>query len=301
MSNVLPNNGQELVGLLEKVVVMGDISSLTPAERLSYYQKVCESVGLNPLTRPFDYINLNGKLTLYARKDATDQLRKIHSISINITSRERIGDIYVVTAKAWNKEGREDEAIGAVSIANLKGDQLANALMKAETKAKRRVTLSIAGLGMLDETELETIPFDNEQIELAQFQQTQQPVQLQHPQQNTQQEQQRQEKSQHPKPEQQTKNMETKTPQSTQQQHSNNPGVREYTLLNMEFGTSPQGVAFAKIFVKEHPTPILAKGQEGVNEANKINVGEGEKVFLETYVENGFTFLKKVVQQQAVA
>ena len=30
--------------------------------------------------------------------------------------------------------------------------------MKAETKAKRRVTLSIAGLGWLDETELETIP-----------------------------------------------------------------------------------------------------------------------------------------------
>jgi len=30
--------------------------------------------------------------------------------------------------------------------------------MKAETKAKRRVTLSIAGLGWLDETELDTIP-----------------------------------------------------------------------------------------------------------------------------------------------
>ena len=31
-------------------------------------------------------------------------------------------------------------------------------MMKAETKAKRRVTLSICGLGMLDETEVETIP-----------------------------------------------------------------------------------------------------------------------------------------------
>jgi hypothetical protein len=30
--------------------------------------------------------------------------------------------------------------------------------MKAETKAKRRVTLSICGLGLLDETEIETIP-----------------------------------------------------------------------------------------------------------------------------------------------
>lgn len=38
------------------------------------------------------------------------------------------------------------------------GDALANALMKAGTKSKRRVTLSIAALGWLDETEVETIP-----------------------------------------------------------------------------------------------------------------------------------------------
>jgi hypothetical protein len=44
-----------------------------------------------------------------------------------------------------------------VSLANLKGDNLANALMKAETKAKRRVTLSIVWLGWLDETEVETV------------------------------------------------------------------------------------------------------------------------------------------------
>ncbi len=30
--------------------------------------------------------------------------------------------------------------------------------MKAETKSKRRVTLSLCGLGMLDESEVETIP-----------------------------------------------------------------------------------------------------------------------------------------------
>ena len=33
-----------------------------------------------------------------------------------------------------------------------------NVLMKCETKAKRRATLSILGLGVLDEMELETIP-----------------------------------------------------------------------------------------------------------------------------------------------
>jgi hypothetical protein len=45
-----------------------------------------------------------------------------------------------------------------VTVGGLKGESKANAMMKAETKAKRRVTLSICGLGMLDETEVETIP-----------------------------------------------------------------------------------------------------------------------------------------------
>lgn len=63
-----------------------------------------------------------------------------------------------MTARATDPAGRSDEAIGAVSVAGLRGDALANAIMKAETKAKRRVTLSIVGLGWLDESEIETIP-----------------------------------------------------------------------------------------------------------------------------------------------
>ena len=70
---------------------------------------------------------------------------------------EREG-VFIVTVKARNGKGRTDMAKGAVTITNLKGDALANAMMKAETKAKRRVTLSLCGLGLLDETEIETIP-----------------------------------------------------------------------------------------------------------------------------------------------
>jgi len=55
-------------------------------------------------------------------------------------------------------DGRSDESIGAVALGSLKGEAYANAIMKAETKAKRRVTLSVCGLGMLDENEVETIP-----------------------------------------------------------------------------------------------------------------------------------------------
>lgn len=167
--------------IIEKVVIQGDLAQLAPTDRVAYYSRVCESLGLNPLTKPFEYIELNGKLTLYAKRDATDQLRHSRKINVTIISRETIEGVYVVTARATTPDGRSDESIGAVPITKeggtwetsqngkryfkgngewlpLRGDDLANALMKAETKAKRRVTLSIAGLGWLDETEIETIP-----------------------------------------------------------------------------------------------------------------------------------------------
>jgi hypothetical protein len=171
---------------LEKLLVEGRLEHLTSRERLLYYKTLCESLGLNPLTRPFEYLLLDGKLTLYARRDATDQLRKKYNISITIVSRERVDDIYYVVARATTPDGRTDEAIGAVSLLKkemvwdpeqfnpktskkgmyvwtgkmlpLVGDELANAIMRAETKAKRRVALSIVGLGILDESELDTVP-----------------------------------------------------------------------------------------------------------------------------------------------
>lgn len=141
---------------IESVLMQGDLSKLSANERVEYYRAVCQSVGLNPLTRPFDYITLNGKLTLYAKKDATDQLRQRDGVSITKLEREVMNDICLVTAYAQTVT-RSDASTGAVSIKGLSGDALANAMMKAETKAKRRVTLSICGLGLLDETEVETV------------------------------------------------------------------------------------------------------------------------------------------------
>lgn len=143
---------------VELALIGGDLAQLTPSDRLAYYTRLCTSLDLNPLTKPFEYITLNGKLTLYARKDCTEQLRSKRGVSVVIAAREITEDVYVVTARAVLANGRSDESIGAVSIAGLKGENRANAMMKAETKAKRRVTLSICGLGMLDETEIETIP-----------------------------------------------------------------------------------------------------------------------------------------------
>lgn len=155
MNDIVNTTHTDTLGEIERVLVMGDLARLTPQQRTVYYNRVCESVGLNPLTRPFEYITLNGKLTLYARKDATDQLRSLRGITIRIAERTVVDDIMCVTAEATDRNGRTDSSLGAVSVGGLRGEARANALMKAETKAKRRVTLSICGLGFLDETELE--------------------------------------------------------------------------------------------------------------------------------------------------
>lgn len=149
---------QEDFSAIEQVIIQGDLAKLDSRQRVQYYNKLCDSLGLNPYTKPFEYILLSGKLTLYARKDAAEQLRKINGISVESLDDKMIDDIYVVTAKVKDKNGRVDQAKGAVAIGHLKGEAKANAIMKTETKAKRRATLSISGLGFIDETEVESIP-----------------------------------------------------------------------------------------------------------------------------------------------
>jgi len=145
--------------IMESVIAKGDLAKLTPDERIRYYNEVCRSMGLNPLTQPFSYITLNGKLTLYATRACADQLRKVNGVSLEIISREIADDILTVHVRAKLPDGRVDEDLGSVYFpASLKGEARANAELKGVTKAKRRATLSICGLGWLDETEIADIP-----------------------------------------------------------------------------------------------------------------------------------------------
>ncbi len=164
--------------IIESVIAKGDLAKLTPDQRNTYYREVCRSIGLNPLTQPFAYITLNGKLALYAKRDAADQLRKLNGISIEIVSQELADNLLTVHVRARDQSGRTDEDLGVVYMGYperakdrngnwiahpkagkpLEAEERANAILKTVTKAKRRVTLSISGLGFLDETEVEDIP-----------------------------------------------------------------------------------------------------------------------------------------------
>lgn len=144
--------------LYESLALRGDISGLDPKSRIEYYAQLCERLGLDPYTQPFLPLKLNGKEVLYATRGATDQLARLHNVRREIVARERLDDVWLVTVRATLPSGRAEDSQGAVPIGAAKGEALANALMKAETKAKRRATLALLGLGMLDESELETIP-----------------------------------------------------------------------------------------------------------------------------------------------
>ena len=144
--------------IYESLALRGDISMLNPQDKTAYLQKLCESLGLNPLTQPFIPLKLNGKEILYASRGATDQLASIHKLTREIIKTERIEDVFITVCKVSSPDGRFDISTGVVTIGGLKGDALCNAMMKSETKAKRRATLSFCGLGFLDESELETIP-----------------------------------------------------------------------------------------------------------------------------------------------
>jgi len=142
----------------ESIVLRGDLSGLNEQQKKNYYLFRCRQVGLDAAAKPFDLLKLNGKEILYANAGATQQLCAIHKLSTQITHRERIDDIYVVSVRVTGADGRVSENQGAVSVGNARGDALANAILKSTTKAIRRAVLAHCGLGMLDETEVETIP-----------------------------------------------------------------------------------------------------------------------------------------------
>lgn len=149
---------RDLARMVESLVMKGDISALSPEHRVRYYVQTCEGLGLNPHSQPFAFLRLNGKEVMYATRGATDQLAAMHRIDREIIDGPKIIDIagqkvaYCV-AKGTHPNGRTETATATLVVTDP-----ANLYMKLETKAKRRVTLSILGLGCLDETELETIP-----------------------------------------------------------------------------------------------------------------------------------------------
>jgi hypothetical protein len=150
--------------IIEKVITKGDLADLTPEQRMGYYHAVCQSLKLNTLTKPFDFLEIydsetkQKKIILYANKDCAAQLRERDKVSISKIDQKEENGYLKITVYASLPDGKTDIDISVIMVKGLMAKAYENACKKAVTQAKRRVTLSICGLGFLDESEIESVP-----------------------------------------------------------------------------------------------------------------------------------------------
>jgi hypothetical protein len=128
----------------------GDLARLSSEGKVKFYAKLCEFTGLNPLSKPFDWITFQGKVTLYPNKGCAEQLRALHRISFDDDFQRKIeSGCIICTVRVTSPDGRRDWATAAIPFdEKMSPDAKAMAIMKVETKAKRRATFSICGLTM---------------------------------------------------------------------------------------------------------------------------------------------------------
>lgn len=154
MANLTVKEQGELTTAVGKLVLQGDLSSLSESDRVTFYHAYCESMGLNPVTQPLAYIKVRGGATkLYPKKEAAEQLRMMHGVNFPQGPNLSFQDDMVIVTQVATCGDRQDADVGIVCLAKLQGEDRANAIMKAITKAKRRVTLSILGLGFFNQYE----------------------------------------------------------------------------------------------------------------------------------------------------
>ena len=130
---------------------------------------MCESIGLNPMSMPFEYIAMRGpnnttKLVLYPSRNCADQLAEKHNLSWDFSDVHEDTDrgVAIVWCHIKAPSGRTGKDFGIVSLTGysrengkfpLTGDMYNNALLKLHTKARRRAVLAFQGLGYNDASE----------------------------------------------------------------------------------------------------------------------------------------------------
>jgi hypothetical protein len=163
-------NPEKRKEIISNLVLTGDISKLDNIQRVEYYTQLCNSLDLNPLTKPFDILMLKGKTVLYPNKNCAEQLRVKDGVSIYKTESKIENNIFTYKSYARNKYGVLDEAIAAIPVAfyseeekewkSLSPQAISDIMMKCESKSKRRVTFSLCGLGFSEDDEEERKRYD---------------------------------------------------------------------------------------------------------------------------------------------
>lgn len=144
----------------KKFAIIHNLEGLSSEELAQYLRDASVYFKLDPDLNGLDTIWMNAedgmrKLVVYARKGTTDILREIHGISVTAIVRDdSFPGCAVFMATGKNPAGRQEMAVGAHAIEGLKGERLAYAIMTAQTRSGRRLTLQFVGGGLLDVSEV---------------------------------------------------------------------------------------------------------------------------------------------------
>lgn len=145
----------------------GDLSRMPKAVKDQFITSLAVKIGVPPYPPPFMFAtDKRGKETLVPTKHLAQALRDKCGISTEITyqgplvmGNEVDTSIYVVRIKGTLPNGRyaEDMGTGCFVGDTIAGRGKADEILKTVTKACNRVTYNLLGLGLLDETELDSM------------------------------------------------------------------------------------------------------------------------------------------------
>jgi hypothetical protein len=147
---------------MSKLKIVHNLDGMTKEQIDQYLRDISEHLGIDPDLNAFDVIRMDNRLQVYARRGTTDMLRE--SMGIEVSSIDLLDIPGSATFRATGRKAhvsapnptRQEIAIGSCAIAGLTGQKLSDAIMTAETRAGRRLTLKFTGLGILDVSEVPT-------------------------------------------------------------------------------------------------------------------------------------------------
>jgi hypothetical protein len=158
-----------------ELMVTGNLAGMTMVQKAEFLGKLAEAEGIPAFPPPYVIIqDSQGKQKIVSTKSRAEALRNRDRISVKTSyfgpmrqGSEFNKDFWEAQVEASAPDGRVDTNVGIVFLGNLSGEARSNKMMAALTKAQNRVTYSICGASMPDETEADSMGWKREELPLG--------------------------------------------------------------------------------------------------------------------------------------
>lgn len=136
-----------------------NLNTATNEQLEAYRAQIAEILKIDALMLDFIWMDdpesgLKNRV-LYAKRGAAEILRQQRGINITSLVPHESNGWLMFTATGVDNTKRQEMAVGAAFLEGHKAEKRAHAVMTAQTRAVRRLTLQFVGGGVLDETEVQ--------------------------------------------------------------------------------------------------------------------------------------------------